>query len=211
MYSAAILACLRSGDTGRALFLLKDASKRGVSLLPEDVADTMRTVSKQGTGWRQALALYEGFLELAVEEAQAKGSTKGVEVDAVGPSLDITDECDDNSKQNVDDDVPSPLDGLGRQLYLLSEVAPGWEDVCQAALEACTRGGQWERALEVLSILRAGGGGAELSQENYNQAIEVCGNGRAWDMVLLLVAEMSSDEIPISGAASETALKASDT
>ncbi|CAM9769718.1 unnamed protein product [Scytosiphon promiscuus] len=206
VYSAAVLACARSGDTGRALFLLKDASKRGVTLLPEDVAGIMRAVSRQGIGWRQALALYQGFLELAVEQAQAKTSTKGG-VDATLSSLDTTNDSNDNNDRDVGDDVPTPLVGLGQQLHLLSEVTPGWQDVCQAALEACTRGGQWERALEVLSILRAGGGGAELSQENYNQAIEVCGNGRAWDMVLLLVAEMSSDEIPICGAASETALK----
>lgn len=68
---------------------------------------------------------------------------------------------------------------------------------------------QWERALEILSILRAGGGGAELSKAAYDEAIEVCGKGRAWDMVLLLVAEMSSDEIPMSPATFETALKAS--
>lgn len=58
--------------------------------------------------------------------------------------------------------------------------------------------------------MRAGGGGAELSKAAYDEAIEVCGNGRAWDMVLLLVAEMSSDEIPISAAAFETALKVSE-
>ncbi|CAN0520200.1 unnamed protein product, partial [Ectocarpus sp. 12 AP-2014] len=58
-YVTAYLACARSGDTGRALFLFRHAAKRGVPLLAVDVASAMRVVCKQGTGWRQALPLYE--------------------------------------------------------------------------------------------------------------------------------------------------------
>lgn len=191
-YVTAILACARSGDTGRALFLLRNAAKRGVPLLSVDVASAMRVVCKQGTGWRQALALYEGFLELALGQAQA----------TISP-------LDETQPGHADAQVPVPLLGHRQQLHLLKEVAPGWEDVCQAALEACNSGGQWEAALKVLSVLRAGGGGAELSEAAYTEAIEVCGNGKAWDMVLLLVAEMSSDEIPMTAVTCDTALKAS--
>lgn len=186
----AILACARSGDTGRALFLLRNAAKRGVPLLSVDVARAMRVICKQGTGWRQALALYEGFLELALGQVQATTSTL------------------EETQAGHADVVPVPLLGQRQQLLVLKDVAPGWEDVCQAALEACNNGGQWEAALKVLSVLRAGGGG-ELSEAAYTEAIEVCGNGRAWDMVLLLVAEMSSDEIPMTAATFETALKVS--
>lgn len=149
----------------------------------------MRIVSKQAAGWRQALALYEGFLELASETSDVGGAGSFPD-DAING-------------------VAGPLLGQGRNLHLLSEIAPGWEAVCQAALEACTSGGQWERALDILGVLRAGGGGTELSRAAYDEAIEVCGNGRAWDMVLLLVAELSSDEVPVSASTFEMALKVS--
>lgn len=196
LYGAAVRACARGGDAGRALFLLNEASKRGAPLLPADLAGTMRIVSKQAAGWRQALSLYEGFLEVTLEQARRASETS--DVDGAGSFPDDT-----------TNDVPSPLPGQGRNLHLLSEIAPGWEAVCQAALEACTSGGQWERALDILGVLRAGGNGTELSKAAYDEAIEVCGNGRAWDMVLLLVAELSSDEVPVSPSTLETALKAS--
>ena len=196
LYGAGVRACACNGDTGRALFLMKEASKRGAPLLPADIAGTMRIVSKQATGWRQALALYEGFLELALEKARRAAEISDFDGAGSFPG-DTTNGAD------------GPLLGQGRNLHLLSEIAPGWETVCQAALEACTSGGQWERALDVLGVLRAGGGGTELSKAAYDEAIEVCGNGRAWDMVLLLVAELSSDEVPISPSTFETALKVS--
>lgn len=194
LYGAGVRACACNGDTGRALFLLKEASKRGSPLLPAHIAGTMRIVSKQATGWRQALALYEGFLEVALEKARRASETSD----------------DDGAGSFPDDSTNDAAAGpeLGH-LYLLPEIAPGWEAVCQAALEACTSGGQWERALDILGVLRAGGDGTELSKAAYDEAIEVCGNGRAWDMVLLLVAELSSDEVPISPSTFETALKAS--
>eukprot|EP00752_Nemacystus_decipiens_P010113 g9014.t1 len=194
LYGAGVRACACNGDTRRALFLLKEASKRGAPLLPADVAGIMRIVSKQATGWRQALALYEGFLELSLENARRASET-----------------ADDGYAGSFPEDAASdaavPLLGHGRYLHRLSDIAPGWAVVCQAALEACTSGGQWERALDILGILRAGGDGTELSKAAYDEAIEVCGNGRAWDMVLLLVAELSSDEVPMSPSTFETALK----
>lgn len=146
---------------------MKDALKRSIPLLPADIADVMRTVTTQAAGWKQALALYDAFLEILVGQAQERSAS---ETGGGGSSDDA-------------DDRAAPLSGQRRPLHLLPEVAPGWEDVCQAALEACTRAGDWERALEVLNILRAGGGGAELSGEAYDEAIEVCGKGCAWDMV----------------------------
>lgn len=196
LYGAGVRACARNGDAWRALFLLNEASKRGSALLPIDIAGTMRIVTKQAVGWKQALALYEGFLELTLEEAR-RASEKG---NADGAS---------SSPDDTINDAAGPLLGHGRNLHLLSEIAPGWEAVCQAALEACTSGGQWEKALDILGVLRAGGGGIELSKAAYDEAVQVCGNGRAWDMVLLLVAELSSDEVPISPSTFETALKAS--
>lgn len=197
LYLAAIKSCTGNGDTGRALFLLREAAKRGMPVLPCHIADTMRTVvSKQAAGWKLALDLYEGFLELALEQAKRTSEASEQRVDDMDSFHDAT-----------EDDTPGALLGQARHLHLLSEILPGWETVCQAALEACTSGGQWERALDVLSVLRAGG---ELDcPVAYDEAIEVCGNGEAWDMVLLLVAELSSDEIPISPSTFETALKAS--
>ena len=196
LYGAGVRACACNGDTGRALFLLKEASRRGAPLLPADIAGTMRIVSKQTTGWRQALALYEGFLEMALEEARHASKRSNADGSSSVP-------------EDATNDAAGPLMEQGRNLRLLSEVAPGWEAVCQAALEACTSGGQWERALSILGVLRAGGDGTELSKAAYDEAIEVCGNGRAWDMVLLLVAELSADEISISPHTFETALKVS--
>lgn len=175
---------------------MNEASKRGARLLPADIAGTMRIVSKRATGWKNALTLYEGFLELALEQARRVSETSNV--DGAGSFPDDTTNT-----------AAGPLLGQGINLHLLSEIAPGWEAVCQAALEACTSGGQWERALDVLGVLRAGGDGTELSKAAYDEAIEVCGNGKAWDMVLLLVAELSSDEVPISPSTFETALKVS--
>lgn len=171
---------------------MKEATKRGAKLPPADIASTMRIVSKQASGWRNALVLYEGFLEIALEDARSASETS-----------------ENGGTGSLPDDTTGPLPGQGRNLHLLSEIAPGWEAVCQAALEACTSGGQWERALDILGVLRAGGDGTELSKASYDEAIEVCGNGRAWDMVLLLVAELSSDEVPISPSTFETALKVS--
>lgn len=171
VYTAAVRTCARSGETGRTLFLMKDAARRGMGLLPADTAAAMRTLTKQSAGWSQALAVYDVFLELAAGRAQAKSKLE--------TSSDVTNLMGDAAS----DDLSGPFLGQGWQLRLLSEVTPGWEDVCQAALEACTKGEQWERALEVLNVLRAGGGGAELSREAYDKAIEVCGNGCAWDMV----------------------------
>lgn len=193
MYGAAVRACALSGDTGRALFLLKNATKRGLPLLPTTVAAMMRAA-----GWQQALAIYDTFVDLAAGQAQTRSSPEGTTLGGVvGGSL---------GDAGRDLPAPSPR-GQARQLHLLSEVAPGWESVCQAALEACAKGGKWESALEILNVLRAGGGGAELSREAYDQAIKVCGDAKAWDMVLLLVAEMRSDGVPTSPAAFETALK----
>lgn len=167
MYGAAVRACARSGGTGRAIFLVKDALKRGTPLLPADIADVMRTVTNQAAGWQPALALYDAFLEIIMGQAQERSASETEDGDS-------TDDADDGA---------APLSGQRWRLHLLPEVAPGWEDVCQAALEACTRAGEWERALDVLNILRAGGGGAELSREAYDEAIDVCGKGSAWDMV----------------------------
>lgn len=192
VYGAAVRACALSGGTGRALFLLKDATRRGVPLLPAAVAAVMRAA-----GWQQALAIYDAFVELAAAQAQTRSASEDTLGGGVGDSLGDT-----------GGDLPSPPPGgQARQLHLLSEVAPGWEGVCQAALEVCAKGGKWESALEILNVLRAGGGGAELSREAYDKAIEVCGDAKAWDMVLLLVAEMRSDGVPTSPAAFETALK----
>ena len=145
MYGAAVRACALNGDTGRALFLLKDATKRGVPLAPKAVAAVMRAA-----GWPQALAIYNAFVELAVGQAQTRSASRGATTlgGVVGDSLG-----------NAGGDVHAPVPrGQARQLHLLSEVAPGWEGVCQAALEACAKGGKWESALEVLNVLRAGGG-----------------------------------------------------
>lgn len=193
MYGAAVRACALNGDTGRALFLLKDATKRGVPLVSTTVAAVMRAA-----GWQQALAIYDAFVELAAGQAQTRSASEGTALGGVvGDSLG-----------HAGGDLHAPVPrGQARQLHLLSEVAPGWQGVCQAALEACAKGGKWESALEVLNVLRAGGGGAELSKEVYDKAIEVCGDAKAWDMVLLLVAEMQSDGVPTSPAAFETALK----
>lgn len=99
-----------------------------------DIADTMRAVAKHRAGWRQALAIYEGFLEIGLAQARSasKDKQQGVGVDGLRPSDDSTN----------GDDVPGPLLGQGQLLHLLSEITPGWETVCQAALEACTSGGQ---------------------------------------------------------------------
>ena len=160
-------------------------------MLPTAVAAVMRAA-----GWQQALALYDAFVELAAGQAQTRSASEGPLGGVVGDSL-----------SDAGGDLPPPPQrGQARQLHLLSEVAPGGEDVCQAALEACAKGGKWEIALEILNVLRAGGGG-ELSREAYDKAIEVCGDAKAWDMVLLLVAEMRSDGVPTSPAMFETALK----
>lgn len=151
----------------------------------------------RAAGWQQAIAIYEAFVELATRQAQTRSASEGGPTGGAEGSLGNAGEGD----------LPGPRRGQARQLHLLSEVAPGWEGVCQAALDACAKGGKWETALEVLNVLRAGGGGTELSREAYDKAIEVCGDAKAWDMVLLLVAEMRSDGVPTSPAAFETALK----
>lgn len=151
----------------------------------------------RAAGWQQALTIYEAFVELAAGQAQTRSASEGGSPSGVGGSLGDA----------GGDDLPGCPRGQARQLHLLSEVAPGWKGVCQAALEACAKGGKWETALEILNVLRAGGGGAELSMEAYDKAIEVCGDAKAWDMVLLLVAEMRSDGVPTSPSAFETALK----
>lgn len=101
-------------------------------LPPADTADIMRAVSKKGTGWKQALAIYEGFLEFGL--AQAKNASEDKQQGIfVG---DMRSSCDDTKG----DDVRGPLLGQGQLLHLLPDIAPGWEAVCQAALEACTSG-----------------------------------------------------------------------
>lgn len=179
MYGAAVRACARGGGTEQALFLLKDATKRGTPLPPADIADTMRAVSEEADGWQQALDLYEVFLQVGAEQAQER-----IASEASQGGLGLLDDADDQ--------LPGPLSRQRRPLHLLSEISPGWEDVCQAALEACTRGGQWKMALEILNVLRAGGDGPELSREAYDEAIDVCGNGGAWDMVRLSFLETFS-------------------
>lgn len=169
IYGAAFQACVYGGDTGRAIFLLKDASKRGMSVPPATVANTMRVVSKQESGWNHALSLYYAFLEHTVGQGQAGmvPNTGQGGVDSLG-----------NAKDSYEGILR-----MRQRLQKISEAGPGLTIVCQAALESCVIGGQWERALEILGTLRAGGGGAQLSREAYGKAIEVCGRCCAWDTV----------------------------
>lgn len=169
VYQAAVKACACSGGMTRAIFLMKDAMKRGTPVTPAAVAETIIAVIKQGRGsWQQALSLYEAFVELVVGQ--------GRQVRAAGP---ISTPGEGVGSLNSVDSLP----GAARRIHMLSESASALEEVCQAALEACCVGGQCERAVEVLNTLRAGGLGGQRSMAAYEKAIVLCGKGRAWEKV----------------------------
>lgn len=165
-YEAAVKACACSGGITRAIFLLKDASKRGMPVRPTAVAETISAVTKRRRScWQQALSLYDAFVQLVVDQEQEPASQRGNGADAL----------------NGTDSLPSAV----RRLHRLSESGSLLEEVCHAALAACAAGGQWERAREVLDTMRAGRTGGKLSTAAYDKTIDVCGQARAWDMVNL--------------------------
>lgn len=138
----------------------------------------VRAMTQEGPGWQQALDFYELFLQLSVELGQEFFLSK------VAQGLDgHTDYAIDGvgSFDDEGDDLLSSLEDNKRKLPV--HLPSGFEHVCQAALEACTVGGKWEKALEILDVLRTDGGEAKLSSEAYNEAIQACGNGDAWKTV----------------------------
>lgn len=178
VYTAIVLACASGGEAGRALFLVKEAAKRGTPLLPSDVASAMRKLmmmsgSRAQSEWSQALALHDLFFEIAA--------------DLLAQTTDQSDSLGEASPPLRDSDSKDlRVELLGwtpRRLQLLSGTVPGWEEVCQAALEACRKGGDWGKALAIFNILRMGGDGVEPSEKAYEEVIATCGGGGAWDMV----------------------------
>lgn len=170
VYEVAVRACTRSGDIARAIFLLKDASKRGMPIPPYCIACIMRAViNDEITGWQHALSLYGAFLKLMLSQGQS----------AMEPGLGTNE--GELERKHRGDVTPRAME----RMQWLSEFGPQLEEVCQAALEACTKGGQWQRALEVLNTLRAGGSRGQLSRIAYDKAIDACGKAGAWEMVRL--------------------------
>lgn len=178
VYTAIVLACASGGEAARVLFLVKEAAKRGTPLLPSDIASAMRKLmvmpgSQAQSEWSQALALHDLFFEIAAD-LLAQTTDQSDSLEEAPPPLRVS----DNKDLRVELQGWTP-----RRLQLLSGAVPGWEEVCQAALEACRRGGDWGKALAIFNILRVGGGGVELSEKAYEEVIVTCGGGGAWDMV----------------------------
>eukprot|EP00439_Symbiodinium_sp_Y106_P076307 s548_g15.t1 len=79
--------------------------------------------------------------------------------------------------------------------------------ILNAAGAACTRGGEWQRALRIL-LSRTRMGTPVRDIVTYGSAIAACSLGREWTLCLLLLREMSSSGLEASAACISAAVAA---
>ena len=63
-----------------------------------------------------------------------------------------------------------------------------------AAISACEKGGQWQRALQLMEDVQAEG--IPAGAITYSAAISACENGRRWQQALHLMGNMQAEGIP---------------
>ena len=63
-----------------------------------------------------------------------------------------------------------------------------------AAISACEKGGQWQRALQLMEDMQAEGIPADTI--TYSAAISACEKGRQWQRALRLMKDMQAEGIP---------------
>ncbi|CAE7561190.1 unnamed protein product [Symbiodinium necroappetens] len=93
------------------------------------------------------------------------------------------------------------------RFFSLAISGPGGADraILNAAGAACTRGGEWQRALHILLGTRMG---APCDTVTYGSAIAACSLGREWTLCLLLLREMSTSSLVASAACISAAVAA---
>ena len=65
-----------------------------------------------------------------------------------------------------------------------------------AAISACEKGQQWQRALQLMEGMQARS--VQPNVISYNAAISACGKGQQWQWVLQLMEGMQARNVPVS-------------
>ncbi|CAK0868361.1 unnamed protein product [Prorocentrum cordatum] len=186
-YSAGISACEKGEQWLQALWLLGKA--REIKLEPNIISYSAAISACEKSGkWQQALSLFGELREARLDPdvvsfgAAISACEKGGQWQRALVLLGVLRET------QVDLDTRS-LEPLGQALALLRELRglrlePSVVS-CNAAISACEKCGQWQRALVLLG--EAEETSAEPDVLSYNAAISACDKGGKWQFAWLLI------------------------
>lgn len=204
-YTSAIEACGQGGQWALAVALVREMStEAAASVSPTAAAYTAAIVACGEAGeWQLAIDLLD---ELRANDSPSAPATRQrVESKAASSKASEASEVSEVSEASGGQAVQSEAEVAKGRRRIQPDVA-----VYNAAISACGKNGQWERALELLADLsKAGaasspaGRGLRLAPDviSYNATIAVCASEGQWEVAVALLGEMEGAGVaPVSAS-----------
>ncbi|CBJ48529.1 conserved unknown protein [Ectocarpus siliculosus] len=160
-HNAAIGACDKAGEFSLVLSVLKDMRSAGIRPDAISYAGAISSCDKAGE-WRLTLGLYDQMVADMAADSSASSA---------GDS-----EAGAHQRRKGESGVSSRTEGVSKGPGVL--LPPPRATV--AALTACARGGQWEKAVGILRDVQNKSGGLEADRSGSGDGSSVGGRSGAW-------------------------------